>query len=604
MKDSDVKNRFNARHSSHLNKKLAGFIKAIVCILAIVALPQNSYAATQLDSKGTDFWLMFTKNNSSATELTLFITGDTATTGTVSIPGLAFTTPFTVTPGAVTSVILPSNAQVTTYDTAGNLGIHVSSAAEVTVYGLNRIQFTTDAFLGLPTDILGTEYLNLGYTSNGSSTEFGVVATQANTTVTITPSVTTGSHTVGAPYAITLNQGQTYQLGNSNYGNDLSGSLIKSDKPVAVFGGVECANIPLGASYCDYVVEQLTPTSTWGQSFLTVPLATRTQGDTFRVLAAQDATEVRINGSLVATLNRGEHYETILTFASEINATKPVLVAQYSNGTSFDGVTSDPFETLIPPNEQFLANYTVTTPASGFAINFVNIVAPNAIVGAINLDGAPIPSASFLPIGSSGFSSAAVPVALGIHTLAVSLPFGLTVYGFANDDSYGYPGGLALGQVASLTSLALTPKTATNPINTQQCVVGTTKDQNSNPLAGIRVDFEVAGVHTTDGFTFSDALGHAQYCYTGVNAGIDTISASVGSLFDTATKTWTNVQVLRCDVNGDKAINRADTTLIMAAKNKAASGPTDPRDADGNGIINANDARQCTLQFTPFIPTP
>ena len=563
-------------------------------------MPQNLYAA-QLDSKGTDFWLMF-DGNLDTPELTLFITGDTATSGTVSIPGLAFTSPFTVTPGTVTSVTIPSSAQVTTSDLTENLGIHVVSATEVTVYGLNRVPFTTDAFLGLPTDILGTEYINLGYKNTNivNASQFGIVATQNSTAVTITPTVTTGSRIAGVPYLITLNQGQTYQLRNTNSAPaDLTGSIIQSDKPIAVFGGHQCANIPNENTFaCDHVVEQLTPTNTWGQAFLTVPLATRINGDTFRVLASQNGTEVRINGSLVVTLNRGQFYEQIIVGQSEIITTKPVLVAQYSNGTTFDSVTSDPFQTLIPPKEQFLAGYTVTTPASGFPINFINIVAPNAIVGAINLDGSAIPSASFLPIGSSGFSGAKIPVLIGSHNLDATLPFGITNYGFADFDSYGYPGGLALGQVASLTSLVISPKTATNPINTQHCVIGTTKDQNSNPLAGIRVDFAVTGTHTMGDFKFSDALGKAEFCYTGNTVGTDAITASVGNLSDTAAKIWTNVQVPRCDVNGDNIVNKTDINLIMAAKNTPASSPTDPRDADGNLIINANDARQCTLKCT------
>ncbi|CAH1904467.1 IgGFc_binding domain-containing protein [Candidatus Nitrotoga sp. HW29] len=597
MRNSE-KNKINSRHS--LTKKITTYIKLVICLLAITTLPQNLYAA-QLDSKGTDFWLMFNSNYETS-ELTLFITGDTATSGTVSIPGLAFTSLFTVTPGTITSVIIPSSAQVTTSDLIGNLGIHVVSAAEVTVYGLNRVQFSTDAFLGLPTDILRTEYINLGYKNTDilNASQFGIVATQNSTAVTITLPVTTGSRTAGVPYLITLNQGQTYQLINTNSAPaDLTGSIIQSDKPIAVFGGHQCANIPNGSTIaCDHIVEQLTPTNTWGQAFLTVPLATRINGDTFRILASQNGTEVRINGSLVVTLNRGQFYEQIIVGQSEINATNPVLVAQYSNGTSFDGITSDPFQTLIPPKEQFLASYTVTTPASGFPINFINIVAPNAIVGTINLDGSAIPSVSFLPIGSSGFSGAKIPVLIGSHNLDATLPFGITNYGFADFDSYGYPGGLALGQVASLASLVISPKTATNPINTQHCVIGTTKDQNSNPLAGIRVDFAVTGTNTIGGFKFSDALGKAEFCYTGNTAGTDSITASVGNLSDTAAKIWTNVQVPRCDVNGDSFINKTDINLIMAAKNTPASSPTDPKDADGNFIINANDARQCTLKCT------
>ena len=95
--------------------------------------------------------------------MTLFITGPTATTGTVAAPGVAFSAPFTVTPGTVTSVVVPSSLDIQASDTVENKGIHVTANAEVTVYGLSRIQFTTDAYLGLPTDILGTEYFVQGY---------------------------------------------------------------------------------------------------------------------------------------------------------------------------------------------------------------------------------------------------------------------------------------------------------------------------------------------------------------------------------------------------------------------------------------------------------
>ena len=133
-------------------------------------------------------------------------------------------------------------------------------------------------------------------------------------------------------------------------------------------------------------------------------------------------------------------------------------MAQYSNGVTYDGVTSDPFMMLIPPAEQFLDGYTVTTPASGFAINHINVVAPAAAVGAITLDGSLIPPASFTPDREQRFFGAQVSVALGSHILAGSLPFGVFVYGFDSYDSYGYSGGLSLTPVAVVTHLTLTPK--------------------------------------------------------------------------------------------------------------------------------------------------
>ena len=85
MKNSDEnKNKINSRHNglyNNLATKITTYIKLIICLLAIVIWPQNLYAA-QLDSKGTDFWLMF-NGNFSTPELTLFITGDTTTSGTV-----------------------------------------------------------------------------------------------------------------------------------------------------------------------------------------------------------------------------------------------------------------------------------------------------------------------------------------------------------------------------------------------------------------------------------------------------------------------------------------------------------------------------------------
>ena len=509
-------------HRPRLIRMMTGASCALIFGAAIV-LTQVGALADSPDSKGTDFWVMFDTNLGSPA-LTLFITGDVATTGTVTV-GAGLPTPFAIVPGTVTSVPIAASAAMVTADGIETKGIHITSLAEVTVYGLNRIQATTDAYLGLPTDILGTDYIVLTYTGlAGSGSQLGVVATANATTVTITPSVTTGAHAVGVPYNVTLNQGQAYQLRNDTANTDLTGTLITSNKPIGVFGGNECANIPVAVAFCDHIVEEIPPTNTWGKSFVTMPLATRLLGDTFRVLASTNNTNVFVSGVFKATLNKGQKYEQIITGPATITADNPVLVAQYSNGTNFDGVTSDPFMMLIPPFEQFLNGYTVTTPASGFTLNFINVVAPNAAVGTTTLDGVAIPAASFTPIGASGFSGTQRSVSLGSHRLAGPLPFGTFVYGFASFDSYGYPGGLALGQVASVTTISLTPLTATNPVNTQHCVTATVTDQNAAPLSGIRVDFAATGSNPATGFAFTDVSGQAQFCYVGTVVGQDVIS--------------------------------------------------------------------------------
>lgn len=575
----------------------------LLAAIAAFALPGFAWAQ---DSKGTDFWLMFNENLGTPT-LSLFITGSTATTGTVSVPGLAtpFTQNFSVTPGTVTTVALPSDARATGADSIQNLGVRVTAGEEVSVYGLNRVSSSTDAFLGLPVDILGTSYINLTYgnptaTFEVRGSQIGIVATQNGTTVTITPSAIAGNigslRAAGVAYSITLNQGQTYQLRTTELGADLTGTIVTSDKPIAVFGSNQCAKVPTTVQACDHLVEQLPPTSTWGKSFATMPLATRLRGDTFRILAGTNDTQVSINGALVATLQRGQFYEQIIAGPAVITATQPVLVAQYSNGSFYDNVTSDPFMMLIPPYEQFLGAYTVTTPATGFTANYINVVAPSAAVGAITLDGSAVPAASFTPIGSSGFSGAQLPVALGAHSLAGPLPFGVFVYGFANFDSYGYPGGQSLARVANVIALDVTPKTATNPVGTQHCVDGKVTDQSGAPVPGVRIDFVVTGANPNSGFVTSDANGTGRYCYNGPNPGVDSIVGSVGTLTSTASKTWVQQQAT-CDVDMDGDIDKNDLALISRARGQTAQ-PGDPRDSDRDGRITPNDVKVCITRCT------
>ena len=334
---------------------------------------------------------------------------------------------------------------------------------------------------------------------------------------------------------MTLDLGEVFEL---KVGNDLTGTIITSDKKISVFGGNQCANVPQGVGFCDHIVEQLPPTTAWGRRFVTAPLATRVNGDTFRILAAHDGTTVTLNGVAIGTIDRGEFIERIIDGAATIDADKPVLIAQYSNGTDFDGVTSDPFMMLVPPFEQFLASYVVTTPATGFETNFINVVAPTAAIGSITLDGLAIPSSSFSPVGTSSFSAAQLPVELGAHALKGSQPFGVFVYGFDQFDSYGYPGGLAVASIASVDHLLLTPSSETVALGANACVSASVRDADNRTIPGVHVDFAVSGPNPGSSFAVSDANGRAAFCYTGQSPGDDTITASVGGVTAQAHKIW------------------------------------------------------------------
>jgi len=587
----------------HFKGSLRQVLTGLVLLCGLMTSAQNK------DSKGTDFWLVFNTNLNLPTT-TLFIASETSTTGTVTVPGIGFATAFAVAANSVTPVVVPSTVASHANDAIGNLGIRVTAANEVTVYGLNYAPFTTDAFLGLPVDALGTDYMVMSYGGPNGFSEFGIVGTVNGTTVTITPRVSVGIHPANVPYSFVLNQGQTYELRSTQ---DLTGTVITATQPIGVTGANSCANIPPSALYCDHISEMLTSTDTWGKKFAAVPLRGRINGDTWRFLASENNTAISINGTLQATINRGQFYETIITAQSIIESDKPILAAQFSNGSGFSGNPGDPFMMLIPPLEQFLSSYTVTT-VSGYVSHYINVVAPNSIVGSLTLDGVPVPAAEFTAIGSSGFSGARLAVAPGAHTLNSTLPFGLFMYGFNADDSYGYPGGQSFSPIAVVSSISISPLSGSAGINNQQCFDALVQDQNSNPLQGVRVDFNITGPNSAaSGFAFTNASGIAQFCYTGTNAGQDNIEARVGTLTANATFNWTSgcaatITVKKFyDLNTDGLDNdnmpvaQWQITLTGTDENSQAVGPI-VQMTDANGIASFSGLINGSYTVTETVP--
>jgi hypothetical protein len=513
-------------------------------VLIMFAFTCNTFLYAQ-SSQGTEFWIGFPSNISQAGARELYITAAVTSEVTVNIVSPAFNTTVTVAAGSLTTINLPNAVDISSNGVIENKGIHITSDNPVTVYGMNSQQASTDAYLALPVNALGTNYYVMGYTRDHSFTlwsQMTIVATQDNTHVTIIPTATGGGFAAGVPGQVTLNTGQVFQLRSNAFGSDYTGSSVIADKPVSVFGGNDCTNISGNLRACDHLVQQMIPIEGWGQSFLTVPLATRLAGDVFRIMAQQNGTSVNINGSLVATLDAGQFYETILgsTTYNHITASNPILVGQYSRSSDADGVTSDPFFTLLPSAEQFINNYIVSAGTANIPNNFLNITSPNANTGSVLVNGVVVSPMLWTPITGTNFSGAQVPVTNGIHNVSSILPVGLMVYGFGSFDSYGYLGGQAFGAVATVASISITPKAGTAMISTQQCWQALVLDQNGVPVTGVRVDFNITGPNSQlSGFAFTGADGIAHFCIQGVNPGTDTIAAVIGSLSDTASFTWT-----------------------------------------------------------------
>ena len=215
-------------------------------------------------------------------------------------------------------------------------------------------------------------------------------------------------------------------------------------------------------------------------------------------------------------------------------------------------------EPLAREVEQYLDAYTVTTPATGFTGHYINVIIRTASISSAQMDGQPIPSFAFTPIGSTGFSGAQLTVAVGSHHLAASTPFAVTVYGFAEFESYGYPGGMSVAPLPFATSLVLTPETETSNTGVPRCVTALVTGDAGAPTVGVRVDFVVSGANAATGFEDTDAQGTALFCYTGTVAGTDSIVATMGVLSDSATKTWESGNAP--PVAADQSVTTAEDT--------------------------------------------
>jgi hypothetical protein len=356
-----------------------------------------------------------------------------------------------------------------------NKGIHVTASQPVSVYGVYYQAQTSGAFTGYPTPLLGTSYCIMAYQPSGLYSEFAIVATADNTTVSITPSVTANLFGESGPYQVVLMQGQTYQDATTGYDytSDVTGTWIGSDKPIAVFAGASGTQVPDSRTAAgNPLIQEQLPVDTWGTEAVALSFAGRRNGDTYRILAASNNTVVTISGLVVTPLdesswpwtvttsnevvqvvitNAGDFYDIIVDGPVEFTASQPVQVAQFANGASSDhGVgpfEGDPCEILLPPTGHYLCtNVVYTLPydpvTGGFDTNFLTIIVAQSAITNTLVDGSVVAASNFVVIGTSGYCGAHVPVANGVHTVTSSQPVWGEAYGWGSWDAYGYFGGI------------------------------------------------------------------------------------------------------------------------------------------------------------------
>ena len=416
-----------------------------------------------------DFIAVGHPNESTSAVGHLFVFGAAGVTGTVTSKDGVFNQPFTIDATGVVDVTVPSSQFLDPDNTVLGKALLVQSASPISGYFLNRQEYTTDMAYLLDLPALGTDYRVLGWKQSYGVLQMSITATENGTTATITPTVNLMSgQTAGTPFTVSLQAGESV-IYNAPDGSDLSGTQITSDKPLALFSGASCSNVPVGVVACDHLFTQLPPVNRWVKEYVVPETAnTGTAGNLVRIMAATDNTQLTVNGAVVATLNAGQFHEIATAHDLHVVANNPVLVGQFLKGVQVTGF-GDPAFTFIGGIDQTLKDYVFTAPVSlsAYQENFLALAVPTAALGSLLLNGVAVDTSTFVAVGTSGYSTGRVAVLPGPGRIQASVPFVATIAGFTQADSYltiigtSYSSGasatpLDLGVTASALPLAVT----------------------------------------------------------------------------------------------------------------------------------------------------
>lgn len=380
-------------------------------------------------------------NNSSSAIGYLFIFGAAGTVGEVKSNDGAINHSFTIDASGVAEVMVPNKQFLSPANAVLGKAMLIFADQPVSAYFLNRERYTTDMSYLLGVSAMGTEYRVLDWEYSYSTIQFSLTAIEDGTVATVTPRATLASgQLANVPFDVTLNKGQSV-LYTASSGSEISGTAIRSNKVLAVFAGGQCANIPTNAGYCDHLFTQLPPVKYWASRYV-VPVTANSgiAGNLVRILANTAATQIRVNEILVATLNSGEFHEIATAGNLYIESSSPVLVGQFLKGSTATtgGALGDPAFSFVAGIDQTLSDYVFTAPTSlsPYQENYLNVAVLTSDLPSLELNGAPVDTTAFKPVGTSGYSAGNVKIATGPGRIKAAQPFFATISGFSQDDSY------------------------------------------------------------------------------------------------------------------------------------------------------------------------
>lgn len=417
---------------------------------------------------GRDFYTTFPANEladygtSASLTFELLISASIQTHVSITQGPTKFALDTIIAANTTASVLLPSGVECQSTEVVeSNKAIHITADAAVQVVAISSKTMTSDAWVVYPTNILGTSYRPLCFNASVNPmifgtgldhpSEFTVTATENNTQVTIAPHTMTMMGSVG-PLTYTLNAGDVVQIWGSiiDSSMDLTGSLISSDKPIAVLSGHRRTECPSYYTFTDnsgairtsrdFLCEQMPPITAWAKQALVIPLTANEPQTLVRVLSASDNNVISVDGVNIGVIQAGQFVQIDSIGRSLIEGTGPILVGEYLHTASGVNAQADPSLSIAdrPPVVGGIHHLTAITNPTGFTFIFSTIIAKKSDVGSIMIDGAPINPAAANPIGATGYSFVRFSLSAGDHIVSSTAPYTASVCGLGQVTSYTY----------------------------------------------------------------------------------------------------------------------------------------------------------------------
>jgi hypothetical protein len=387
------------------------------------------------------------------------------------------------------SGITPGVSAISEIDGTGTgSAFHITTTAPVAAYDIypfgGAASTIPSATLLIPTSAWGKNYVaadayradpNLASVNGFPFVQ--IVALENNTNVTISPTadIVSGSGVAGTlqgqPHTYALNAGQVVQFMQPE---ELSGSPISADKPIGVWGGSSCMNIPVGTSACDSGHQELVPVSLLGHRYVGVAYRDRVTGVSesipYTLVGSADGTTLTYDPAAPpgapTTIGSGQTAEFLAGAPFVVqsqDAGHPFYVAAHMTGfanlASAPNNDGDPEYVTVVPLERYLSSYAfVTDPTYGTThLVFTRAKGNGAIFNDVTLDciGAvtgwrPVDRSDTVEYARVDLVTNGVPQGscdAAVHTATSKTPFGITVWGWDSGVSYAYPAGMAVGSV-------------------------------------------------------------------------------------------------------------------------------------------------------------